>query len=148
LSLKSLFAVTGKITGRTVTLKMSCAKLANNIIDQQVSCWCRDQRSHGWRSPESGQDDPLREKRDQQDTASTYRPCYFALLKTPTLCMPYFEVSVYPSRNPSRVQLRRSPSLARSPHPPQSTRWSSAGLALLQAAGMTSAYRKLKQHKI
>src|SRR5690554_976329 len=34
----------------------------------------------------------------------------------------YFEESVHPSMNPSRVQLRRSPSMAHSPHLPRSTR--------------------------
>ena len=35
--------------------------------------------------------------------------------------MSYFRVGVYPSMNPSRVQLRRSPSLAHSSHIPRST---------------------------
>jgi len=63
-----------------------------NITGQWVSCSYHDQRSQGWRSPESGQDDPLREKRYEQGTPCAYRPCYFAVLKTLSLCIPYFEL--------------------------------------------------------
>ena len=52
-----------------------------NIIDQLMPCWCRDQRSHGWRSAESGKDDPLREQRYEQGTAYTNRSIYLALLR-------------------------------------------------------------------
>ena len=58
-------------------------------------------------APELGQDDPLREQRYQQGTACVYRPCYFAVLKMINLRVSYFGVSVHPSMNPSRVQLRR-----------------------------------------
>ena len=57
-----------------------------------------------------------------QGTACVYRPCYFAVLKMINLCMSYFGVSVYPSMNPSRVQLRRSSSMTRLSHLPRSTR--------------------------
>ena len=39
------------------------------------------------RSLESGQDDPLREKRQQQGTACAYRSGYSAMLKTLSLCI-------------------------------------------------------------
>ena len=52
---------------------------ANNLLGQGIPCKYHDQRSQGWRSPESGQDDPLREKQYEQGTPCTNHFECFAL---------------------------------------------------------------------
>ena len=61
-------------------LKATRYRLESNINDQQAACGCRGKRARDGAAPESGQEDPLREKRHQRAGSYAQSACHFCVL--------------------------------------------------------------------